>query len=819
VKAEDRQIEDLISQMTLEEKVAMCAGSGMWHSTPIERLGIPALKMTDGPNGARGDSASGATAACFPVGSALAATWNVDLIEEVGKALGQEARSKGAQVLLGPTINIHRTPLGGRNFECYSEDPYLTARLAVHYTLGVESQNVSVCLKHFICNDSEFERHTISSDVGERALREIYLAPFEAAIKEAGAHSVMSSYNRVNGVYAASHKELLTGVLKNEWGFGGFVVSDWGGSLETTDNANGGLDMEMPGPARTMGKKLIDAAARGEVSEATLDDKVRRILAVTKWTGKIKAPQEVSERSEDRPEHRALALQAAIESMVLLKNEGVLPLPKAELKSVAIIGPNAKHGQIQGGGSSGVAPHYQSHPLDALVASVGPKVDVRYEPGCLTHKFAPPIDLNQLTPPGGEQGDGFFYSLFSNDAFSGPAQTTGFEKRNKISFFGAFANIHKGGPFSVRYESVFTPDITGPFEFGLISSGLARLFIDDVEVIDNWTKQTPGDAFYAHGSTEKRNSIFLELGKPYKIRIDFVRPPKKIFPGVQFGVLPPTPDNLIERAVEAARDADATLLVVGTNSDWETEGNDRENLSLPGDQLSLIKAVLGANPETIVVVNAGSPIEMPWIDQAKSVFFTWFAGQEFGNGLMDLIFGEANPSARLPTTFPIRIEDTPSFITTPNEPGHLPYTEGLFVGYRWYDHKAITPLFPFGFGLSYTGFKIESLSGQHIANVGEPVALQMEVSNIGDCDGQVVVQVYVQPIDPKVERPEKELKAFEKVALKANETRRIEFTLAPRSFAYWSPERKDWTVDPGEFEVIAATSSGNLGPSLTVKLI
>jgi beta-glucosidase len=364
------RIEELLSAMTLEEKVSMVAGSGMWHSTPVERLGIPALKMTDGPNGARGDNVSGATSACFPVGSALASTWNVDLIEEVGKALGQEAKTKGAQVLLGPTINIHRTPLGGRNFECYSEDPYLTSRLAVHFTQGVQSEKVSACLKHFVCNDSEFERHTISSEVEERPLREIYLAPFEAGVKEAGALSVMSSYNKVNGTYAASHKDLLTGVLKDEWGFEGFVVSDWGGSLETIGNANGGLDMEMPGPARIMGKKLVAAIKAGEVDEATIDDKVRRILRVLIWSGKMDAPEEPAEESVDRSEHRSLARQAASEAMVLLKNEDVLPLVASKIKKLAVIGPNAKKGQIQGGGSSGVTPHYQSHPLDALQSAL-----------------------------------------------------------------------------------------------------------------------------------------------------------------------------------------------------------------------------------------------------------------------------------------------------------------------------------------------------------------------------------------------------------------------------------------------------------------
>lgn len=410
------RIEKLVAEMTLEEKVSMLSGADMWRTVPVERLGIPDFKMTDGPNGARGDAVSGATAVSMPVGAALASTWNVDLIEKVGEVLGEEVKSKAAEILLGPTINIHRTPLGGRNFECYSEDPYLTGRMAVAFTRGVQSQGVGACLKHFVCNDSEFERHTMSSEVDERSLREIYLAPFEAGVNEAGAWSVMSSYNRVNGTYAASHVELLTEVLKEEWGFDGFVVSDWGGSLETVGNAVGGLDLEMPGPARTFGDKLIDAVKSGEVDEAILDDKIRRLLTVLVKSGRLDNPDaDRTEHSIDKPEHRAIARQAAQESMVLMRNDGTLPLKRDAIKTIAVIGPNAEHGQIQGGGSSGVRPHYQVHPLQGIRDVAGDGINIAYEKGCFTHKFAPPFARDAINAPD-VGGPGFKMEMFSNGA-------------------------------------------------------------------------------------------------------------------------------------------------------------------------------------------------------------------------------------------------------------------------------------------------------------------------------------------------------------------------------------------------------------------
>lgn len=802
----DTRIEKLLAEMTLEEKVAMVSGIDMWRTVPNERLGIPEFKMTDGPNGARGDAVSGKTAVSMPVGTALASTWNVDLIEKVGQVLGQEAKTKASEILLGPTINIHRTPLGGRNFECYSEDPYLTSRMAVAFTRGVQGEGVGVCLKHFLCNDSEFERHSMSSEVDERSLREIYLAPFEAGVKEADAWSVMSSYNKINGTWAPSHKELLRDVLKDEWGFDGAVISDWGGTQDAADNANGGLDLEMPGPGSTFGDNLVTAVKEGKVDEAIVDDKVRRLLGILVKSGRLDDPDtDRQEQAIDKPEHRAIARQAAQESMVLIKNDGTLPLDKSKLETIAVIGPNAETGQIQGGGSSGVRPHYQIHPLQGIREAGGNDFSVVHAQGCHTHKYAPSFPRGSVVVPG--TGDrGFKMERFENSDFTGEPQDTKNETQNKIHFFGAFANVTRKGEFCVRLTSEFTPTVSGAHEFGLMSCGLARLSIDGEELVDNWTNQTPGVSFYGMGSTERLDKKVLEAGKTYTVSIEYMKTGTSFFPALQFGVIPPIPDDIIERAATAAAAADAAIVVVGTNSDWETEGNDRADMSLPGDQQELVEAVLKANPKTIVVVNAGAPVDMPWLDRAPAVLYSWFGGQEYGNAIADLIFGDANPSGKLTVTFPNRLEDTPAFTSYPGENGKVPYAENLFVGYRWYDKRKLDVRVPFGHGLSYTSFDYANIEVSDCIASGEPMMVSFDVTNTGKVAGQEIAQIYVRDTEARLVRPEKELKAFEKVSLEPSQTKRVSIALNERALSYWDPAVKGFVAEPGEFQILVGAS-------------
>ncbi len=802
------RIDELLAQMTLEEKVSMAAGSALWLSTGIERLGIPPFKMTDGPNGARGDFMTQVSAACFPVGSALAATWNTALIEQVGQALGEEAKTKDAQVLLAPTMNLQRTPLGGRNFECYSEDPYLTAEIALAFVKGVQAEGVGACPKHFICNDSEYERHSMSSDVDERPLHELYLYPFERVVKEAKPWSLMSSYNRVNGRYAASSKDLLTDLLKDDWGFDGFVVSDWGGARETVGNAIAGLDLEMPGPARTMGARLLEAVRAGDVPEAVIDDKVYRLLFLLERSGKLDDPAPKAEQAVNKPEHQKLAKQAAAESFVLLKNENILPLDPTALKRIAVIGPNAERGQIQGGGSAGVLPHYARHPLEALTGKWPDTAAIDFQRGCLTNKYVPFIPTDQVTAEGQNEA-GFLYEMFAGDSFIGDPVVTKIQTRGMV-FFGSQEAAGVGGPFSIRLSGRFTPSETGMYEFGLMSAGLARLKIGGEELIDNWSDQTPGDSFFGFGTAEKRAQISLEAGQSYELVIEYARTTDKMLSGVRFGVQLPVSDTLMGDAVAAATNADAAILLVGTNADWETEGNDRYDMALPGKQDELIARVLDANPNTVVVVNAGSPVEMPWLDKAHAVLWCWFPGQEFGAALADILDGTSNPSGRLPCTFPYQLEDTPAYTSYPGERGHVRYGEGVFAGYRWYQSRGIIPQYPFGHGLSYSFFFYDNLHVPETVPVGTAVTVTLDVANESALAGQEVVQVYVRAKDSAVARPFQELKAFTKIALAPGETQSIALELRPDSFAHWDIEDHGWQIEPGAYEIRVGSTSEDI---------
>lgn len=827
------RVETLLARLTLEEKVSMVAGSDAWHSTGVERLGIPAFKLTDGPNAARGDGRSGTRAACFPVGVALAASWNVELLETVGAALGDEAKSKGAQVLLGPTINIQRTPIGGRNFECYSEDPLLSGVLATAFVRGVQSQGVAACPKHFVCNDTEHQRHSVSANVDERTLREIYLKPFEMTVQQGDAWCVMSAYNRINGVFASSHHQLLNEVLKSQWRFGGVVVSDWGAALHTVENANAGLDLEMPGPARTMGDKLLAAVSDGRVAETVIDDKVRRLLRLLVKTGKLDSPAEVAERSDDTPEKRRLARRAAIEGSVLLKNDPpvsgerpLLPLDPRRLERLAVVGPNAEFGRIQGGGSSSAPPHHVVHPLAAIAARV-PDCVLIHEVGCLTHKYLPAFDPRQLEPVDGVDIDqtgadhtsrGFAIDYFAAPDFSGTPFRRGIEPRSKLVWFGAAATDRSDREFAARLSAHFTPDVDGLHQLGLMSAGRSRLLLDGELLIDNWTRQTRGESFFAAGSTEVRADVRLEAGKRYSLVVEFQRSDDQLIAGLQVGVLPPGPEDPIGDAARAAKAADAVILIVGTHADWESEGHDRADLALPGNQSELIERVCDANPRTVVVLNAGSPVDTGWLDRVPAALQVWFPGQEFGDALCDVLFGDANPSGKLPLSIPCRLEDTPAFDHYPGSDQELPYAEGVFVGYRWYDTRGIAPRLPFGHGLSYTTFRYGDLLVEPVQVVGDVVRAALDVTNDGDRLGAEVVQLYVRDLDASVPRPRQELVGFAKIRLEPGESRRVEFELSERSFAFWDVGRHDWRVEPGGFELMAGSSSRDIRSCQRIEL-
>ena len=808
------RIESLIGELTLEEKVSILSGSSAWHTTAVPRLNIPRVKMTDGPIGARGDSISGATSACFPSASCLSSSWDKENIENIARAIGIEAKSKDADVLLGPTINLHRHPLGGRHFECYSEDPVLTGELASSYVQGVQSVGVSACLKHFIGNDTEYQRHFVSSNIDERTLRELYLLPFEMGVK-AGSLSVMSAYNQLNNIFCSSHDEMLNKVLKDEWNFPGYVVSDWGAAQDTIGNANGGLDCEMPGPARSWGENLVKAVDKGKVEEEVVDDKVRRILRVAEFTGRLDKPEEKPEESNNLEEDRILIRQSGSEGMVLLKNDGVLPLKPQEIKTIAVIGPNALKGQYMGGGSASLNPHYVVHPLEGIEAALGDEKQVNYAKGCHTHKFLPAIPSNLF-----KENDGFQVDFYEGQEFDGKPIETKVLKGNKFWAMGGFGldivSQSKRPSLSVRFTGELQPEFSGEYDFEIFSIGPSRLSINGETQIDNWTSQDPGDAFFGMGSAPKRKTISFEEEKTYLLEVEYKWEGR--FPAVQIGMQAPDQFDLMEEAKSIAKEADAVILIVGTNSDWETEGNDRSNLDLPSNQDELIEEVCKLNKNTVVVLNTGSPCLMPWVEEAGSILQCWFPGQEFGNSLSDIIFGKINPSGKLPTTFPKSIEDTPAYATYPGKDLQMDYEEGLYIGYRWYDEEEIDPLFPFGHGLSYTSFDYSNLRAIPPKGNASVAAFEFEISNTGDVAGKEVIQGYVNVPDSKIDRPRKELKKFTKIYLEPGETQKVKFELSERELSFWNVDLHAWQVEPAEYIFEIGASANDIRGSASVWL-
>lgn len=800
-------IDQLLGDLTIDEKAAMVAGVDLWHTAAVDRLGIPALKATDGPGGARGERWTGRASASFPCGTALGATWNPELVRAVGERIGGEARRKGAHVLLAPTVNIHRHPLAGRNFECYSEDPFLTARMAVNYIGGVQSTGVGCSVKHFVANDSEFERHTISSEVDARTLREISMVPFEAAVLEAGTWSVMAAYNRLHGTYCSEHPWLID-LLRQEWGFDGLLMSDWYGTHSTVPAAVAGLDLEMPGPAMFFGAHLADAVRAGDVDEKVLDDKVRRVLTLLERTGGLSGSDFGPEQSIDDPKDREVARRAAAESFVLLRNHGAaLPIEAgadAEPPLLAVIGPNAAVAMIQGGGSARVSAFTPVTPLAGIRERFGDAFRVEHERGCSSYKQTPVLDDGMLDGP-------LQLAYYAGRERAGEPVLVEPGDRGWFTFTGPFTP-EVPDEFSMRITGTLVAPESGEWTFGLVQVGRARLSIDGEVVVDNWQPSGRSDAFMGFGSTEVTAEVELVAGEPHHLEVEFV-PGGPSMGGLAIGCTPPAPADLLDRAAALAARADVVVCVVGTDGDWEAEGNDRASMALPPPQDELVRAVSAANERTIVVVNTASPVEMNWADDVGAILQGWFAGEEWGHALADVLSGDISPSGKLPTTIPYRLEDTPAFTNYPGERGQVRYGEGVFVGYRWYDARRIEPRFCFGHGLSYTTFALGTpavwtpeIRVGELAD-GATVRIGVGVRNTGERRGAEVVQCYVHDADATVARPPHELKAFAKVWLDPGADAEVTLELDRRAFAFWDVERNDWLVEPGDFEIRIGTSS------------
>lgn len=842
------RVDQLLDDLTLDEKAALTAGSAMFVMQGVARVGIPSWRVTDGPNGARGSSILGsgeARAVCIPCGSALGATWNPALIEQLGAVLGDETRTKQARVLLAPTVNLHRSPLGGRNFECYSEDPLLSGKAAAAFVRGAQSRGVITTVKHLIGNDAETERNTINSVIDERTLRELYLLPFEIAVKEGGSLGIMTSYNRLNGTYCTEHAELLETIVRQEWGFQGIVMTDWFAASDTVASAKAGLDVEMPGGGRSYGSALADAVRDGRLDDRYVHAIAERQLRSFDSINALDDEPGV-EVSIDRPEHRALTRTAAADAMVLLRNNGdgapVLPFDLDGLRTLAVIGPNASRAQIMGGGSANLRPHYRISPLDAFRAACGDAVTVVHEPGCAIDRSAPLLSGSAIGLDGVQ---GFAIEVFPDAAMSGTPAGITTRDTSRLMFMDEIVPGVSAQSFSARARTMFVPTVDGTHRFEMVQLSPTRVILDGALLVDGVTDPPPpGASFFGNGSHPLCATRDLVAGRSYEIVIEVFSGGLGAFAGTQLGCHAPEPDDSLQRAVAAARAADAVVLVVGTNDDWESEGEDRASMDLPGRQDELVDAVLAANPRTVVVVNTGSPVTMPWAERAGAILQCWFGGQEMANALVDVITGAAEPGGRLPTTFPQRLEHNPSYGNFPGANGEVRYGEGLLMGYRWYDTRHLPVRFAFGHGLSYTTFDvgIPTLDADSFEPGGE-LCVRVPVTNTGTRFGSHVVQCYVAPPTSRLDRPAKELKAFAKVFLEPGESTVVTLVLDDRSFAYWDPaepgwpalrarlattiphmqgvERRTvpgWTIEPGTYEILIANSAEDIVHRLALEV-
>jgi beta-glucosidase len=824
------EVKALVDAMTLEEKASLTAGEDLWSTVPIERLGIPKVQVTDGPNGARGTNLPGgsdSTSVCVPCGSALGATWDVELVNRIGVLLGQETRRRGCRVLLAPTVNIHRSPLAGRNFECYSEDPFLSGMLAVAYIRGAQSQDVATTVKHFVANDAEFERMSMSSAVDERTLREVYLLPFEMAIRDGGSLGVMTSYNRLNGTWCGEDPTLYA-ILRDEWGFEGFVLSDWYAAT-SIESARAGMDLEMPGPARAMGPALAAAVRVGELDESVLDAQVLRLLSVFERVGALDDSGDATATSVDLVADRALAREAAAAAIVLLKNDGVLPLDPG-VRRVAVIGPNADRAVIMGGGSATVTPAYRTTPLDALRAAL-PGVDIVYAPGVGIDRSVPTLSIP------------LHAAYFAGSAVGEGAEVVHRSDHPAVEFF--YLGTPPGLPesFTLRATATFEPPAAGPYVFSLVQAGYARLSVDGRVLIDGVADPMPRDrnSYFGFGSEERVAEIELD-GRPVEILVEYTSRGTSGVYAVRVGARPEIPREAMQSAQTAAAEADVAIVIAGTTNEWESEGFDRQSMQLPGEQDALIARVAAANPNTIVVLNTGAPVEMSWADDVPAVLQLWFGGQEMANGLADVLTGARGPGGRLPTTIPMVLEHNPSFGNFPGEHDEVRYGEGLLVGYRWYEARRLPVRFPFGHGLSYTSFEFGKprVSAMRFA-AGDVIDIDVSVTNTGTRDGSEVVQCYVEPPPVRVMRPRKELKAFGKVYLAPGETATVRLTLVDRSFAVWDrgsgqraqlkarlpfadmmapPNQREpgWRIHPGTYVVHIGRSSSDVAHSVPIEV-
>ncbi|HTW23348.1 MAG TPA: glycoside hydrolase family 3 C-terminal domain-containing protein [Candidatus Baltobacteraceae bacterium] len=810
----DSRVNAILARMTLEEKIDFIGGTDGFYVRAMPGLGVPRLRMADGPMGVRNFGPATAMAA----GINLAATWDPALAERVGTQLGRDARAKGVNFLLGPGLNIYRAPLNGRNFEYFGEDPFLAGRIAVGYIDGVQSQGVSATAKHFAANNSEFDRHNIDSVVDERTLREIYLPAFEAAVKDAHVGAVMDSYNLVNGAHATQNEMLNTEILKNQWGFQGVLMSDWFATYDGVAAAKSGLDLEMPSGAFMNRATLLPAVRDGSLTVAAIDDKVRRILRLAIASHWLDRDQTDLAIPRYNLQGREAALDAAREGMVLLKNDAnALPLDKHAIKSVAVIGPEAYPAVPVGGGSAGVRPFAAVSFLEGVANELGPGVRTYYSRGIPElGEFAQRTNFSTAAS-GGEPG--LLAEYFSNEKLEGDPIL----RRNDahVNFgapvggeLGAVGASFPPGSGSSRWTGYYTPSSAGPHDFFVQTTGEAggyyRLYVDDKLVLDDWN--------IAKALVDSA-TLSLEAG-PHKIVLEHHGRPGFLGGRFRFGIVRHG-DYVDPAAEKIAASSDAVIVAAGFDPESESEGADR-TFQLPPGQDELIRKMAAANKKTIVVITSGGGVDMnAWIDRVPAVLEAWYSGQEGGTALAQILFGNVDPSGRLPATFERHWEDNPvhdSYYPAAGDGTRVVYKEGVFVGYRGYEHNGTKPLFPFGYGLSYTRFEYRNLSIRPVSGAGLKYEVSCDVTNTGKRDGADVAEIYVGEVHPAVPRPAKELKGFARVNLHPGETKKVSVALNARAFAYWDVNAHQWHVDPGDFAVLVGSSVDRIELKGTISL-
>ncbi len=813
------RVNEVLQAMTLNEKADMLCGDGMWHLRGIERLGLPQIRLTDCGHGIAATGQARTAATCFPTAIGQASTWNPELIERLGAALGREVRATGNAVLLGPMVNIHRTPLNGRSFECFSEDPLLTGKLAAAFIRGVQSQGVGACIKGLTANNQQKDQMELNVVMDERTLREIYLPNFKIPLQEARPLGLMTCYNGLNGQHSSASRHLLREIVKDEWGFQGFIVSDWRGT-HSPQVVEAGLDLEMPGPGKFMRQEDILAAVdEGRLTHDDLDDRVRRLLRAIISVMPVVAAGDAYADELDCPEHRAVARQVAEESIILLKNEDrLLPLDCQRLRTIAVIGPSAEQALLGPRGSAAVAPSRSVGPLQGLRDCCDENVQIIYEEGCGLLGEGIVIYPQFLTPTGGRPGaSGFAAEYFNNSTLEGPPILSTLQPQIDFAWGTASPGAYVGRHgWSVRWTATLTPPVSGRYQLGAFGHhGGVRLYVDDQLVLDDWGQLADTQLHQQAATPERygrRVEVELKADHPVALRMEFRKTLHTAAARLEWTV--PGWADSVERAAVAAAAADVALVCVGLNCLHEGGTLDRQDLSLPGRQRELIEAVATANPNTIVALFGGGPLEVePWIGSVRAVLQAWYPGEEGGHALADILLGKVNPSGRLPDTLPRRLEDTPAWGHYPGNGTEVRYEEGIFVGYRHYDAKGIEPSFPFGFGLSYTDFSFSNLALSSPTMAAEDtLQVRVDVTNTGQRAGQEVVQLYLGDLQASLPRPPRELKGFAKVHLEPGRQTTVTFTLTPDDLSFFDPQANIWRAEPGTFEVQIGRHLGH-GPS------